>query len=171
MKTVQLDDDVYAHLLSQVQVIGEDASSILRRLLKIPVNSAKPKTVINHDEPLITTKACGRIDECIEHPHFQMEREAIGKFLFTLSWLHKMHGEEEFSKILAIRGRKRLYYAKSADELDESGSSVYPQRIPNTSYWVVTNNDTPKKQRMLSDVMRVLGYPFHEIERLTAQLD
>lgn len=169
MKTLQIDDEVYDHLLRNVQTIGEDASSILRRLLGIQPGSL-PKLDKRPISASTSASVPTRVDECIQHQRFQMEREAVGKFLFALSWLSKQHGAE-FRKVLEIRGRRRHYFAESVDVLEESGSSVQPRQIPDCSLWVITNNDTPKKKRMLADVMRVLGYSPAEIERLTEALE
>lgn len=74
-----------------------------------------------------------------------------------LGWTHRQH-PQEFKTVLGIRGRQRKYFGKSAQELEESGKSVKPQQIPDSSYWVVSNNDTPKKRQILGDVLGVLGY-------------
>ena len=110
-----------------------------------------------------------KLDSCLNNPRFQTERDAVGKFLFMLSWLYKHHGHE-FKKVLQIRGKRRHYFAQSADDLEESGRSVNPQQIPDSPYWVVTNNDTPKKKRMLQDVMHILGYSPSEIRSCTDRL-
>jgi negative regulator of replication initiation len=106
------------------------------------------------------------VDECIQHHRFKTARDAVGKFLFALSWLSKKHGDN-FRKVFDIQGRKRRYFAESREAIEESGSSVTPQQIPDTTFWVATNNSTPKKQRMLADVMGVLGYSPGDINRLT----
>jgi negative modulator of initiation of replication len=146
MKTIQIEDDVHNFLLRNVTVLGEDASSILRRLLKLSQQ--------NFTQP---SSGAGPVEQCLRHERFLRERDAVGKFLFILSWLYK-HQKTEFPKILGIRGRSRAYFGESAAELDKTGNSVNPQAIPDSPYWVVTNNDTPKKRRILDDVMRVLGY-------------
>jgi negative modulator of initiation of replication len=165
MKTIQIDNDIYEHLLRNVRTLGEDASSILRRLLgiKIQTHSVVPNAPTTIQSP-------SSVDDCIQNPRFQMEREAVGKFLFALSWLNKKH-EEQFKGVLQLRGRSRQYFAQSADALEQTGNSVNPQRIPDSHYWVITNNDTPKKQRMLLDVMRLLGYPMSDAVRLADALE
>jgi negative modulator of initiation of replication len=110
------------------------------------------------------------LEECILEPQFRFERDAVGRFLFILSWLHKRHSKD-FAKVLDIRGRSRRYFATSANALEESGTSVNPQKIPNSSYWVVTNNDTPKKGRILYSVAYRLGYPPGDAIRLGEALD
>lgn len=157
MQLVPIEDDVYDYLRRNVKVLGEDASSILRRLLNLPVH-AKP----NVSETKPTTGATraplgGALGECLNNPRFAVERDTVGRFLFILGWLANKH-PDTFPQVLQLRGRKRSYFGKSASELNETGESMYPQNIPGSKFWVVTNNDTPKKQRVLADVMRLLGY-------------
>jgi negative modulator of initiation of replication len=174
MKTIEITDDVYAHLLRNVSFIGEDASSILKRLLSIgpqnelqalrPVAGIK-RQATNPAIPNARDQNSNGIAEVLENPRYRIERDAVGRFLFVLSWLNQKH-RQTFGRILAVRGRTRIYFAKTADELERSGQSVNPQRIPNSEFWVVTNNDTPKKQRMVIDVMRLFGYSSADASRL-----
>jgi negative modulator of initiation of replication len=170
MKTLQIEDDIYNHLLQNVSFIGEDASSILRRLLRIEADRHTGRgNRSKHQGPIVNGDGPSSVDDCIQHHRFQTEREAVGKFLFALSWLAQKHGDD-FRKVLDIQGRKRRYFADSCEAIEESGSSVMPQEIPNTGYWVATNNDTPKKKRMLRDVLQVLGYSPGDCNRLTDAL-
>jgi negative modulator of initiation of replication len=77
--------------------------------------------------------------------------------LSILSFLHK-ENPDKFSSLLSLEGRKRRYIAKSERELDDSGTSVNPKKIPYTDYWVVTNNDTNNKKLLLRQVLTLLGY-------------
>jgi len=81
----------------------------------------------------------------------------VQRFLAVLSWLHKQN-PSEFAKVKGLRGSNRLYFAESEQDLEASGSSVNPKRVPNSPFWVVTNSPTQGKKQLLSKVMRVLGY-------------
>ena len=39
MKNIEIDEELYQHIASNTQYIGESASSILRRLIKLPAQS------------------------------------------------------------------------------------------------------------------------------------
>ena len=143
MKTIEIEADVYEYLLGRTTRIGESASEILRRLLGIS------------EESIITTDT--ELSECLNADAFKAQPDVIGKFLYVLGYVYQRN-PEHFKKVLAISGRRRKYFAPTSKELEESGSSVYPKQIPNSPFWVVTNNDTPKKRRMLRDVLGLLGY-------------
>jgi negative modulator of initiation of replication len=169
--TIQIDDDVFNYLKSKQQSL-EDASAILRRLLGIrPDHSGRGQQRSQHHGQIYdnSTGEPSSVDECIQHHLFQAQRDVVGKFLFALSWLAQKH-KEEFRKVLDLKGRKRTYFADSREALEASGRKVMPQQIPNTDFWVITNNSTPKKEEMLYDVLRVLGYSTTDCNKLVNSL-
>jgi len=172
MKTIEIEEDVYEHLLRNAISIGETASDILRRLLSLPssgpdnieIRSKRKKTYSNHDTDKILSYSQTELSECLTDPHFRAQSSVLGRFLFILGWIYRRN-PNEFSKVLTISGRSRKYFGRSSEELEQSGRSVMPQRIPDSPYWVTTNNDTPKKRRVLEDVLRVLEYSRAAIEQ------
>jgi negative modulator of initiation of replication len=78
----------------------------------------------------------------------------------TLRILGFLHAQNmaEFDKVLQIRGRHRIYFGRSFEEANNSGNSVFPQQIPDSRFWVMTNSPTRQKREILMDVFRVLGY-------------
>jgi len=149
MKTIEIEDDVYKYLLQNITHIGESASEILRRLLGISGKQNKTSSP--------TERSSTELSECLNATAFKAQSDVIGKFLYILSCIYKKD-PEQFKKVLAISGKRRKYFSLSSRELDAAGRSVYPKQIPNSPFWVVTNNDTPKKRRMLRDVLSLLDY-------------
>ncbi|TRX56584.1 replication initiation negative regulator SeqA [Thalassomonas sp. M1454] len=103
------------------------------------------------------------IFDLINKEELAMQRGAVGRFLLILSNLYRVH-PNQFSAVLDIRGRDRLYFAESENELLENGHSTKPKQIPETNYWVTTNSNTTRKKLMLTDVANVLGYTSEEAE-------
>ena len=170
-----IDDDIYDHLVKNVKTLGEDASSILRRLLDLPHSSVAAtdrsvQSLQSEASKQNVQPGNGAVTECLNHSRFNVERNAVGRFLFALGWLQKRN-PDKFQCVLDLSGRTRKYFARSANELEASGESVNAQRVPDSQYWVITNNDTPKKKRVLADVMGLLGYRTGDINQLTAALD
>ena len=85
--------------------------------------------------------------------------------LFILSALHRTH-KESFDSVLEIKGRDRIYFAKSKEALLESGSSMNPKNIAESEYWVMTNSNTTRKKMMLHEVALGLGYKESEAETI-----
>jgi negative modulator of initiation of replication len=156
MKTVLIDDDLYSYLVGHTQEIGESASSILRRLLGLQRghygNEASQEEVL---------KTFDFLRDWDQYCHLTLTK----KFLHILAWAYQQH-EKEFEKACTIEGAKRKYFATDAKVLLDSGRSTNPRPIPDSPYWVVTNNSTAKKAEILSDLLRLLGYKPESIHAL-----
>ena len=197
MKTITIEDDLYTFIASQTKHIGESASDILRRLLmpegtEIPA-STDVVTDENQDmslaqpvieeaeaaqveeapvaeaeaEQVVTSTGNGDVFQRINDMKLDPQSSRVEQFLAILSALHGAHSAE-FAKVLDVKGRNRLYFAKSKEELLKSGSSTNPKQVPGSQYWVVTNNNTAKKVSMLTQVANVLSYSTGDSKKLAA---
>ena len=92
-----------------------------------------------------------------QSPSFLASRSVVDQLLSLLSFLHK-ESPDKFGILESMEGRRRKYVARSEQELDDSGKSVNAKRIPNTNYWVVTNNSTDNKKLLLKQALTLLGY-------------
>jgi negative modulator of initiation of replication len=159
MRTIEIDEDVYAYIASNTQEIGETASDILRRLLGLASGTTTE---------IMQTKASHELQEILESSKLRFQLSVVDKFLFILSEAYKQR-TSDFEKILTIQGRDRLYFAKSRQEIEKSGNSTQPKQIPGTQYWVMTNSPTRQKAQMLRDALIAIGYS-NEAARAAAQL-
>jgi hypothetical protein len=102
MRRIDIEDDIYEFLLSNTREIGENASSILRRLLGLkatgdvsnvqpvppplpPANLARPKTTTSLSTFLLSADFAGL-------------RQAVERFLALLSWLYR-HDPTKFDAL------------------------------------------------------------------------
>jgi len=168
MKNIEIDETLYQHIVSNTQFIGEGASSILRRLLGLTdqteVSIEKPVIDVI-EKKIITNKTKEAAFNNINKEELAMQRGAVGRFLLILAALYRVH-LDEFSQVLDIRGRDRLYFAASENELVASGSSTKPFQIPDSPYWVITNSNTTRKKMMLTKAAHALGYSDEEVEKI-----
>ena len=231
MKSIEIDDDLYAFIASQTKHIGESASQILRRLL-LPedgatVNAVKGKSEAQSEEldtaslsvpemvevahvsakvapddkvqsnapskskavaPKKVMPASKRapvaeatVEQAVTKVHAKEDivdvitsdalstfTKRVDQFLFVLSAAHKLN-EESFSAVESIKGKNRTYFATRKEALLENGSSTNPKAIPDSPYWVVSNNNTAKKVNMLEQVLRVLGYKPEVVETIISR--
>jgi negative modulator of initiation of replication len=172
MVEITIDDDINQFLLRKARVVGESASEILRR--ELGLERKTPKSPLKTEEQ--SFRNLGAVNESfsplqmfLQSRQFLVHGDAVSKFLAILSWLYGQH-TGSFEALLGIEGRQRKYFGKSEKELEESGRSVMPKKIPMSPYWVVTNNDTGRKRKMLADAMRVLGYSMMEISLATSHI-
>lgn len=197
MKNIEIDEELYQHIVSNTQFIGESASSILRRLLSLTVvensieateHSAIESTlekVVENTSAIVEESTVSQeslvevlpITKTIDLPSIEnvlnyinkeelaMQRGAVGRFLLILAALYRVHNEH-FAVVSEIRGRDRLYFATSKDELSASGSSTKPLQIPDSPFWVMTNSNTTRKKMMLTKASLALGYSDEDAEQI-----
>lgn len=154
MRTVELDEDVYQHIARNTAEIGESASSILRRLLGIEASITPAHMLVQQP----TSERRHELADLLALPMFSTSTTAVSRMMKILHEVHKQRGPEEFSKVLAIQGRNRSYFAKSKEEILRSGKSTQPREVFKTGFWVMTNSPTQQKREMLRDVLKLLGY-------------
>ncbi len=176
MKNIEIDDELYQYIASNTQSIGESASDILRRLLNFSQSreAAKPapqlpeqqeKSVVQQQAVTPVPKYQGSVFNILNKEELAMQKGVVGRFLFILSALHRTH-KQDFAKVLDIKGRDRVYFATSKDDLLECGSSMNPKPIEGSEYWVMTNSNTTRKKMMLHEVALGLGYDEQQAERI-----
>lgn len=156
MRTISVDDDVFEFLVEKVMHTGESTSSFLRRELElkpsdapIPAKMAPATGGATHRPSLLA--------DFVLRPEFLVYHDVVSRYLGLLAWLYKQD-PDGFKRLVDVGGRKRKYFALSSDELNASGRSVMPKRVPNSPFWAATNNSTALKRRIMVQVMRVLGY-------------
>ena len=187
MKNIEIDDELYLHIVSNTQSIGESASSILRRLLKldsstyqtVPLkisdSNAISKESLSEELPVadvVSSEVIEDVDNIsesvfnfINKEELAMQRGAVGRFLLILAALYRAH-PRQFSVVTDICGRDRLYFAHTEAELAASGSSTKPKQIPESPFWVMTNSNTTRKKMMLTKAAMSLGYNQIDVEKI-----
>ena len=171
MKKVELEDDVYNFLLKNTSYIGESASSILRRIL--PINpdkshlyskkSAQNITKLNEEKINQDYKKINFNDKIIAYfqtyKKSQNQLKTTEKFLLTLSFFYSQVGQNNYKKLLNIKGRSRIYFAKTQKQLLDCAKSSCPRKIPNCDFWVMTNFNSTRKYEILKEVRQTLKIP------------
>ncbi len=174
MKSIQIEDDLYHFIASQTQDIGESASDILRRLV-MPESLQKVVTESGNHQSLAETQTAesSQVTTCntssvlteLQSKNLQAIPKMVERWLLVLSVIHK-HNTQQFSKVLGMSGRNRRYFATNKETLLATGSSTNPKNVPESEYWVITNNNTVKKINMLKEVAVQVGFNSSEIEQL-----
>lgn len=167
MPLLEIDDDVYDYLLGRAVRIGENGSSILRRELGLPEPNGNGGDSAGQPGPDTIPPHVQAVHDLITDPRFSGQRVVTKKYLRLLAHLAQIHSED-FEQALGVRGRKRVYFGKSREEIAQTGKSLHPRKIPGTEYWAMTNADTAQKQDIAAEVMKVLGYPkevIHQVRR------
>jgi len=173
MRTVEIDDDVFLTLEFTSRFTRVSIPQIVRKLVMqlspdvdAPTGGAAPGSPRQKPVPNPRDKS---LRDFAESPGFLANRSVVDKFLGVLSFLQKQN-PDRFQILESMEGRKRKYIATSEQELRSSGTSVNPKRIPNTGFWVVTNNDTNNKKALLRQALLMLGYGFETVRSVPESL-
>ena len=182
MKTIEVDEDLYRFIASQTLHIGESASDILRRLLNVnaqnssrtPASAPKAEAVVQQPAIVMSKDAAQekKVD-CVKEmrsllisDEFAGLKKAVDRFILVLSTLHRID-PVSFSDAMSVKGRKRIYFADNEQTLLAHGQTTKPKSIPNSPFWVITNNNTSRKQQMVEQVMSLMNFPADIIEKVT----
>ena len=167
MKSIEIEDDIYYYLLGRTADGRISFSELLRRTFGIgaEVTNAELRTrmhkrgriTVMEARPPADLRPPSEVERWLKSPRFLSETTSLGRFIALLSLIAEKH-VENFECVLDLSGRKRRYFARSAEELEAYGQSVFPKQISRTPYWVVTNTETAKKRQLVESVMRMLGY-------------
>ena len=194
MKQIDIDDELYQYIASNTQSIGESASTILRRLLNLSgekIQTANVELTQNNQTATTSTatlkssepsaaetakkqtpsavtpvkQKSDNVFNVLNKEELAMQKGVVGRFLFILSAFYRTH-KTDFSAVLDIKGRDRVYFATSKEALVNSGSSMNPKNITDSEYWVMTNSNTTRKKMMLHEVALCLGYSAEQAEKI-----
>lgn len=194
MKSIDVESDLYRYIASQTESIGEDASSILRRLLGLPsvgeiivdgpikdpvdvqknaLELSKLKDVLPQSKDIQPQteiyNSINDFSQLIMPKEITEYKAAVGRFLFLLNQLHEM-SPASFEQVLSISGRDRVYFAKDEATLLGANASTKPKQIGQTQFWVITNSNTSKKRAMLTKALEVVGCNSTLAQEITAQI-
>jgi len=170
MKYIEVDEELYRHIASKTERIGESASDILRRLLGLSVDAVEQTQpqAISHPsleaatpEPSFTPQTVPSVfaadfNQLVDEHRLAQQKGAVGRFLFLLESLYQLN-KSQFAQILQIQGRDRLYFARSREELLKASATANPKEIGQTGFWVTTNNNTAKKRAILAEALVQFG--------------
>ncbi|MCC4790004.1 MULTISPECIES: replication initiation negative regulator SeqA [Vibrio] len=179
MKTIEVDEDLYRYIAGQTERIGESASDILRRLLQVDrpgmvpfKESVEPKGIVVSKEVGFTPEKFDGVKEMrslLISDEFASLKKAIDRFMLVLSTLHKID-PLSFSEATQVKGRKRVYFADNEETLLANGNTTKPKAIPQSPFWVITNNNTSRKRQMVEQLMSRMSFQAELIEKVTGSI-
>lgn len=163
MKTIEVDEELYRYIAGNTRHIGESASDILRRLLKLD-NQADVRT-----EPATTSAPGEGVLRMLDAGTLSAHDSAIERFMTILSVLYR-DNPVAFAQASDIKGRKRIYFADSESALLAAGNTTKPRAIEGSPYWVITNTNTGRKRNIVTQLMAAMGYAHGLIERVSKSI-
>ena len=166
MKTIEVDDELYQYIASQTRHIGESASDILRRMLKI--SAASQPSVVAQAKPAVTPAKdkVRAMRELLLSDEYAEQKKAVNRFMLVLSTLYSLDNKAFAEATESLHGRTRVYFAGDEQTLLQNGNQTKPKHVPGTPYWVITNTNTGRKCSMIEHIMQSMQFPAELIEKV-----
>lgn len=162
MKTIEIDEELYQFIASQTKHIGEDASSILRRLLNI-----NKLTLVKQNASANKENHYPLFNDLLTSDTFISEKSIISRFILLLSALYNYNPALFAIAATSLHGSKRQYLAKDKHALEASGKNTKPREIIGTPYWVISNTNTARKLYIIESIMSDMGISETMINQVT----
>ncbi len=186
MKTIEVDDELYHYIASRTQSIGESASDILRRLLRLPASPQpfvlvqenminelkdlaklpKKKQPLNQQEKIVK-----QVEFVLASSSFINETKGVNRFLQLLAAIYRADPDGFSHATENVQGSERIYFARDEQTILATGSSVKAKQIPDSPFWVITNNNTERKGIILCALMNAMELPEELVARIKAQFN
>ena len=166
MKTIQVEDDVYAAIEKRAQGFHQTPDAVLRRILDLPAheNRAVPTAI-----PAPNTPA--PIDDLLQSRDYLAATTADERYLKLISWLLRHHSELR-EKLHDYRMRSRIYFSSDSKQIEGSAQNVTVKMIPGLDFrfFAMVTLDNRGKRKIVSRVLVLAGYRQAQIERVLSTL-
>src|SRR6266550_1560055 len=141
LEVVEVEREVVRFVAERKRFPEESLSHVLRRLLAVPQAGEvlRAQALLGDD--------------------FWRQTTVIGRMLSVLRSLY-LENPAQFERVLKIRGRSRVYFARTARQIEKAGKDThtYPRRIPDSPFWVCSNLNNRQKGVVLLRVLDRMGY-------------
>lgn len=94
------------------------------------------------------------------------ENKNVVRFIMLLAALYRSNPDAFAKATENVRGNERIYFSQSEEEILATGSGVKAKQIPDSPFWVITNNNTARKGLILKGVMESMQIPSKLVERI-----
>lgn len=138
----------------------------------------QPSLIVEEEKPIVVStrkqsdeaisQVVKKLRQLLNSDEFQQENKAVVRFLNILSVLYRANPESFAQATEALHGRTRVYFARDEGTLLMAGNHTKPKQIPDTPYWVITNNNSARKMLMLEGPMQSMHLPTELIDEVRA---
>ncbi len=163
MRTIEIDDDVFASLERRVCGFNDTPSSVIRRLLSqdtSPPPSKSPRPDGHADNPF---------SPLLTSPTY-LVANAGSRYFQILAFLHKLQGEEQFAQLETYHLGNRVYFARDAQAIESRGRSTNPKPVPGTRFFALSTLSNAAKRKIIHDVLTTFNYSGSAIRAVVATL-
>ncbi|NBI41436.1 replication initiation negative regulator SeqA [[Haemophilus] felis] len=154
---------------SEDKVVDEKEEEVLNPVVQTSDAKEEEKPVVvstrkQSDEAI--SQVVKKLRALLDSESFQQENKAVVRFLNILSVLYRANPESFAQATETLQGRTRVYFARDEGTLLMAGNHTKPKQIPDTPYWVITNNNSARKMLMLEGPMQSMQLPDELIDEV-----
>ncbi|NBI13272.1 replication initiation negative regulator SeqA [[Haemophilus] felis] len=154
---------------SEDKVVDEKEEGVLNPVVQTSDAKEEEKPVVvstrkQSDEAI--SQVVKKLRALLDSESFQQENKAVVRFLNILSVLYRANPESFAQATETLQGRTRVYFARDEGTLLMAGNHTKPKQIPDTPYWVITNNNSARKMLMLEGPMQSMQLPDELIDEV-----
>jgi negative regulator of replication initiation len=164
MKTLQIDDDLFAEIDNRTGLGTFSYSEVIRKLLRLNLPSQK-EPPDNQSDTGLNQPPLRSIKPFLQSPEFRARRMGIDKYLSILGFLYASH-PTDFEHVVEgfIRGN-RVYFGRSRETVESGGNgAIHAKRIPNSPFWALATLDNRAKSDILAQILIRLNFQRPEID-------
>lgn len=170
------------HLSSNIQTVPEQSGVANETLQPVSDTVSAQKSAVGNEEisdadnePVkvpkkqseqVMNRTVEKLRKLFDSAEFQQESKAVVRFLAILTVLYRTNPEGFALATESLQGRTRVYFARDEGTLLMAGNHTKPKQIPETPYWVITNNNSGRKLIMLEGAMTSMHLPQQIIEEV-----
>jgi negative modulator of initiation of replication len=154
MKTIEIEDAVYSALEARVRGFGEKPNDVIKRLLSGIDRQTASANGTGTCGPSTSEKS--PLLKFVESPEY-LRGKAKDRYFDVLRFIYGEH-PQGFEKLQGFSRGSRVQISKDPKEISQSGRHTYPQQLDGTPFWIMTNLSNERKQTLLQDIMKLLGY-------------
>jgi negative regulator of replication initiation len=158
MKTIQIDDVLFAEIDNRTGLGTFTHSEVIRKLLhlnsSLAKESSKNEYACNLDQPPVRS-----IVPLLQSPEYRAKWKGIDKYLGVLSFLYESY-PTDFERVIEefTRGN-RVYFGKSRDVVERGGNgAIHAKRIPKCPFWALATLDNKSKSDILTQILIRLNF-------------
>jgi negative modulator of initiation of replication len=169
MKTIQIDDDLFAEIDNRTGLGTFSHSEVVRKLLhrNAPSQKEPPKP-----EPAggLGKSSIRSIAPFLQSPEYRARRKGIEKYLAVLSFLYESCPADFERVIEGFTRGNRVYFGKSSEAIEGGGNgAIHAKRIPKSPFWALATLDNKSKSDILIQILIRLNFQRPEIDLIPSR--
>lgn len=156
MPTIEISQETLEALRHKVKDFGESPESVIRRLL---AEAEGRKDLPKSPDSSVRSSPLKRLVESQDFQHLN----GRDRYFCILEFLYNAHKELFMERSCGLKFGKRIQIARTKEEIESSGKSTFPEQVPGTDVWALTNLSNRSKRDVIHAIMQRLGYSQNDI--------